>query len=73
MMNIQIPSFRQSYQQAFNRKIAENFGYVSSIEEAYKLIAEFESLPKKTETRRRKQEEDYWPTRGATYTPNNSD
>ena len=27
----------------FDRKIAENFGYVSSVEAAYKLIAEFET------------------------------
>ena len=31
-----------SYEPAFDRKIAENFGYVSSVQEAYKLIAEFE-------------------------------
>ena len=32
-----------SYEPAFDRKIAENFGYVSSVQEAYKLIAEFET------------------------------
>ena len=31
-----------SYEPAFDRKIAENFGYVSCVQEAYKLIAEFE-------------------------------
>ena len=28
---------------ALDRKIAENFGYVSSVQDAYKLIAEFET------------------------------
>ena len=32
-----------SYEPAFDRKIAENFGYVSSVQEAYKRIAEFET------------------------------
>ena len=32
-----------SYDPAFDRKIAENFGYVSSVQEAYKLTAEFET------------------------------
>ena len=32
-----------SYVPAFDRKIAANFGYVSSVQEAYKLIAEFET------------------------------
>ena len=32
-----------SYEPVFDRKIAENFGYVSSVQEAYKLIAEFET------------------------------
>ena len=32
-----------SYEPAFDRKIVENFGYVSSVQEAYKLIAEFET------------------------------
>ena len=31
-----------SYEPASDRKIAENFGYASSVQEAYKLIAEFE-------------------------------
>ena len=31
------------YEHAFDRKTAENFGYVSSVREAYKLIAEFET------------------------------
>ena len=31
-----------SYEPAFDRKIAANFGYVSSVQEAFKLIAEFE-------------------------------
>ena len=35
-----------SYEPAFDRKIAENFGYVSSVQEAYKLIAEFETRSK---------------------------
>ena len=33
----------ESYEPAFDRKIAETFEYVSSVEEAYKLIAEFET------------------------------
>ena len=32
-----------SYEPAFDRKIAENFGYVSSVQEAYEPIAEFET------------------------------
>ena len=32
-----------SYEPAFDRKIVENFGYVSSVQEAYKLIAEVET------------------------------
>ena len=32
-----------SYEPSFDRKITENFGYVSSVQEAYKLIAEFET------------------------------
>ena len=32
-----------SYEPSFYSKIAENFGYVSSVEEAYKVIAEFET------------------------------
>ena len=32
-----------SYEPALDRKIAENFGYVSSVQDAYKLIAEFET------------------------------
>ena len=32
-----------SYEPVFNRKFAENFGYVSSVQEAYKVIAEFET------------------------------
>ena len=32
-----------TYEPAFDRKIAANFGYLSSIQEAYKLIAEFET------------------------------
>ena len=32
-----------SYEPPFDSKIAENFGYVSSVEEAYKIIAEFET------------------------------
>ena len=32
-----------SYEPAFDRKIAANSGYVSSVQEAYKLIAEFET------------------------------
>ena len=32
-----------SYELALDRKIAENFGHVSSVQEAYKLIAEFET------------------------------
>ena len=32
-----------SYEPAFDRKIVENFGYVSSVQEAYKLIPEFET------------------------------
>ena len=31
-----------SYEPPFDSKIAENFGYVSSVEEAYKVITEFE-------------------------------
>ena len=32
-----------SYEPALDRKIAESFGYVSSVQDAYKLIAEFET------------------------------
>ena len=32
-----------SYEPSFDRKVTENFGYVSSVQEAYKLIAEFET------------------------------
>ena len=32
-----------SYEPAFDRKTAENFGYVSSAQEAYKLIVEFKT------------------------------
>ena len=32
-----------SYEPPFDSKIAENFGYVSSVEEAYKVITEFET------------------------------
>ena len=32
-----------SYEPAFDRKITENFGYVSSVQEAYKLFAEAET------------------------------
>ena len=35
-----------SYEPTFDRKIADNFGYVSSVKEAYKLIAEFETRSK---------------------------
>ena len=34
-----------SYEPAFDRKIDENFGYISSIQGAYKLIGEFEMRP----------------------------
>ena len=32
-----------SYEPPFDSKIAENFGYVSSVEEAYKVITESET------------------------------
>ena len=51
--NIQIPSFLGNKQEqhggnfklrtAFDRKIDENFGYVSLVQGAYKLIGEFET------------------------------
>ena len=49
LATFQIPSFRKiiagilSYEPALDRKFAENFGYVSSVQDAYKLIAEFET------------------------------
>ena len=49
LATFQIPSFRKimagilSYELALEREIAENFGYVSSVQDAYKLIAEFET------------------------------
>ena len=51
--NIQIPSFLGNKQEQhggnfklrtpFDRKIDENFGYVSSVQGAYKLIGEFKT------------------------------
>ena len=44
-----LPSFRKiiagilSYEPALDRKFGENFGNVSSVQDAYKLIAEFET------------------------------